>query len=190
MDEPVARERIRVESVATPVVAPVVEDENLLNWGSIWAGVLTAFGIFVLLSLIALAAGFETAPFADPPADLNIVASIVTGIFLVVAFFAGGFTAIWTAEIGAPERAILHGFLVWAAFLVLLLVLIAAGLGGALGSMTRAFTGEFDAETAADVFEDAAWGTVFGMVLAVTASILGGLVATRDEVRARWPSYR
>ena len=190
MEERVGRERTRVEGVETAVVAPVATDEDLLNWGSVWAGVLTAFGVFVLLSLIALAAGLETAPFAEQPESVNVVASIITGIFLVVAFFAGGFTAVWTAEIGAPERAILHGFLVWAAFLVLLLVLVAAGLGGALGAMTRAFTGEFDAETAADVFENAAWGTVFAMVLAVTASILGALVATRDEVRARWPSYR
>lgn len=189
MDQPV-RERILVEEIVTPVVAAVGADDDLLNWGSIWAGVLTAFGIFVLLSLIALAAGLDTAPFAEAPANVDIFASIVTGLFVVVAFFAGGFTAVWTAEVGAPERAILHGFLVWALFVVLLLVLVAAGLGSAFGSTTAVFGGDLTTGQTVEFFEKAAWGTVFALLLAMASAILGGLVATRDEVRARWPSYR
>src|SRR5688572_26567698 len=184
MDEPAEYERIRVESVATPVATPVVATTDMLSWGSIWAGLLTAFGIFVLLSLIALAAGLEAAPFADPPDNIDVVASIVTGLFVAVAFAAGGFVAAWTALVTDPGRAILHGFLVWATFVLLLLLLVAAGLGGALGTATRVFTGEFTPEGAADLFTDAAWGTIFVLVLAMAAAILGALVATRDELRA------
>lgn len=184
MEEPAEYERIRVESIATPVATPVVATTDMLSWGSIWAGLLTAFGIFVLLSLIALAAGLEAAPFADPPDNIDVIASIVTGLFVAIAFAAGGFVASWTALVTDPGRAILHGFLVWATFVLLLLVLVAAGLGGALGSATRVFTGEFTPEGAADLFTDAAWGTIFVLVLAMAAAILGALVATRDELRA------
>jgi len=183
MDETVGREHIRVESVA----APVATTGEVLSWGSIWAGLLTAFGIFVLLSLTALAAGLDAAPFADPPENIDVMASIVTGLFVAVAFTAGGFVAAWTAVVTEPGRAILHGFLVWATYVLLLLLLVAAGLGGALGTATRVFAGEFTPEGAADLFTNAAWGTVFVLLLAMAAAILGALIATRDEVRAvRW----
>jgi len=167
----------------------VVDTRDFVSWGSIWAGLLTAFGIFVLLSVIALAAGLEVAPFGDAPVDPRYgpqIAAIVTGIFIVVAFLAGGFAAAWTADLANPGRAMLHGFLVWALFIVVVLALAAAGLSGALSPTTNVF-GAFDPETTVEAFQTAAWGTVFGLVLAMAAAVLGALLATRDEVRNQWP---
>lgn len=190
--EAVTRQTYREDAIVVedaPSVA--VDPPNLLSWGSVWAGLLSAFGVFVLLTLVAVAAGLETAPVADLPENLDVVASIATGVFVVLAFAIGGFIAAWTATLSDPGQAILHGFLVWALFVMVLLVMVSLGLGGALGSATRVFTGEFDPQGAADAFSDAAWGAVFVFVLAMAASIMGALLATRDEIRAvKWPAYR
>jgi hypothetical protein len=177
-----------------PAVAAAVP--NTLSWGPIWAGVLTAFGLFLLFSMIAVAAGltlveFNGDPAADVPADL--VAMIITGLFLVVAFFAGGFVAAWSAGLTEEGPAILHGFLVWALALVLLLVFVGLGLGQVFGAAGQIFADQFapgqvevqDPQALADAFTDAAWQTVFAVVIAMAAAILGGLVAIRDEVRSR-----
>lgn len=161
---------------------------DAFSWGSIWAGALTAFALFVLLSVVALAAGLELAPVGTTaePRFGTAISSIITGLFVVLAFFAGGFMASWTADLDDPEAAIAHGFVVWAVFVVLLLVVVA--FGGGVGSIGNVFNPEFGGT--GEEFEAVAWGAVFSFVLAVAASILGALAATRDEVRSRWSLYR
>lgn len=166
-----------------------------VGWGPIWAGVLTAFGLMFLLSILALAAGMTVVEFnGDPTADVpvDLVAMIVTGLFLAVAFFAGGFVASWTAALVDEGPAILHGFLVWALAIVLVVVMAALGAGGVLGAAGQIFGPQFspgqvdvDAEALAAAFTEAAWQTVFAIVLAMAAAILGALVAIREEVRGR-----
>ncbi len=163
-----------------------VARSDLISWSSIVAGVLSAFGLFVLLSGVALAAGLE----ADSPRFGREVGLIISGLFLVLAFLVGGFIAAWTADVDEPESAIMHGFLVWALFVVLLLVLVALGIGSALGSAGNVFSGAFDPGDAPNGLSDAAWGSVFALVLAVASTILGALLAARDEVRTRWPFAR
>lgn len=158
---------------------------DLISWSSILAGVLSAFGLFVLLSGIALAGGLE----ADSPRFGKEVGLIISGFFLVLAFLTGGFVAAWTADVDEPESAILHGFLVWALFVVLLMALVAFGVGSALGSAGNVFSGAFTPGDA-DALEDAAWGSVFALVLAAASAILGGLLAAREEIRARYPFAR
>ena len=164
-----------------------VARSDLISWSSVWAGVLTAFGLFVLLSVIALAAQLVVT--TGTPKFGTAIASIITGVFLVFGFFAGGFVAAWTADVDELESATLHGFLVWTLFLVLLLVLVAAGLGAAFGTFTNVFSANFNPASAADLSK-AAWASVFALVLAVVSSILGANIAARDEVRRRWPFAR
>ncbi len=183
----------RIVETGGPVTVQTAE----LSWGPIWAGVLTAFGIFFLFSLIALAAGLEladlpAAPRGDVPVD--VLASIVTGIFLVVAFFAGGFTASWAAGLLDEGGGILHGFLVWALAVALILILAAAGLGQVFGTVGQIFGPQFttrlpDVEVNPQellaAFQTATWQTVFAVVLAMASAVLGGLVGTREEIRGR-----
>ncbi len=159
---------------------------DLISWISIVAGVLAAFGLFILFGGIGIAAGLE----ADPPKFGVQVGSILTGLFGVLGFFTGGFIAAWTADVDETESAVLHGFLVWALFVVLLVALVAMGAGAALGSAGNIFSGAFEPGDAEDALSDAAWSSVFALVIAVAASILGALVAARDEVRTRYPFAR
>ncbi len=174
-----------------------------ITWGPIWAGVLTAFGLFLLLSLVALAGGLALVevngagqPAQDLPVDL--IGSIVTGLFLVVAFFAGGFAASWSGGLVDEGRGIFHGFLVWALAMVLLLLFAALGIGQIFGTAGQIFAGlgpgavpdpNVDPQQLTEALQTAAWQTTFAIVLALASAVLGGFVGTMDQVQRRWSDY-
>jgi hypothetical protein len=160
---------------------------SVISWSSIWAGALTALAALVLLTVAALAAGLELAPVrgAADPLFGTTVASIITGLFIVISFGAGGLTAVWAAGHVEPGPAILHGFLVFAVALFLVLALASVGAGAAFGDLGRIFGPTFDPVDAA-AFERAGWGAVLGLALAAGSAILGGLLATREEISRVW----
>ncbi|HWH23262.1 MAG TPA: hypothetical protein VNW68_00040 [Candidatus Limnocylindria bacterium] len=205
MTEP--RDRAVVtESRAEPAIAVAAASTGSaphLRWGPIWAGVLTAFGLLFLFSLIALAGGLAVVEFNGQPTagrDWGWIATIITGALLVVAFFAGGFVSSWAGWEADEGLGLLNGFLVWALALVLLLLFAALGIGQAFGAAGQLFAGQFapgqvlppdvDPQQVADAFGDAAWQTLFAIVLALAAAVLGGLVGTRDQFHERWPYTR
>jgi hypothetical protein len=164
-----------------------VARSDLISWSSIAAGVVAAFGLFVLFGAISVAAGLES---LDTPFKYGeVVGSVIAGLLGVLAFLAGGFVAAWTAHIDEPESAIMHGFLVWGLFVVLLVLVISLGAGAALGSAAGVLTTSVDELTPAQI-QSAGWGTVFALAIAVASSILGALLATRDDVRRRWSFAR
>jgi hypothetical protein len=188
-----------VETAAAGAIA-----RDPLSWGPIWAGVLTAFGLFLIMSLIGLAAGLQTVELGAAPGNgeeavsPDMIALIVTGIFLVVAFFAGGFVSSWSAGLVDEGRGILHGFLVWALFIVLLLLFAGLGIGQVFGAAGAIFGGQFspgavdidvNQQQLLEAFQDAAWQTLFAVVLALAAAVLGGLVGTREEFSRKWDDY-
>ncbi|NJD27175.1 MAG: hypothetical protein FIA92_02635 [Chloroflexi bacterium] len=159
---------------------------TIISWGSVLAGALIALAVLVLLSVTALAAGLQVAPIgeASDPRFGAVVASIVTGLFIVIAFGAGALTAVWAAGIVEAGPAMLHGFLVWALALLLMLVLVALGLGG-LGDMTTFLGAGFEPGTV-DEFQAAGWATVLALALGAGSAVLGGLLATREEISRVW----
>jgi hypothetical protein len=175
-------------SAGTPVAdieVAVAGPRAVVSWSSILAGALIAFAVLVLLSVTALAAGLEVAPIGEgEPRFGAAVASIVTGLFIVLAFGAGGLTAVWAAGLVESGPAILHGFLVWALALLLMLVLVALGLGG-LGGMTTFLGSGFEAGSV-DEFAAAGWATVLALALGAGSAVLGGLLATREEISRVW----
>lgn len=190
--EEVTRSRTAVRR--TDVVGTTdIARSDLLSWSSIVAGVLAAFGLFVLFGTIAVAAGLEstTTPFKLGGAS---VGSIIAGLFGVLAFIVGGFIAAWTAEVDEGDTAIMHGFLVWALFVVLLVMMLSLGAGAALGSaagvLSAPATNTGNTGLTADQLKTAGWGTVFALVIALVSAVLGALLATRPEVRARYPFAR
>jgi hypothetical protein len=159
---------------------------TIISWSSIFAGALIALGVLILLSVTAAAARLEVAPIGEAGEPLlgPVGSSIVTGLFIVIAFGAGGLTAVWAAGHVEPGPAILHGFLVWALALLLMLGLIALGLDG-FGA-TASFLGSgFEPETL-DEFERAGWATVLALALGAGSAVLGGVLATREEISRVW----
>jgi hypothetical protein len=159
-----------------------VARSDLISWSSIVAGVVTAFGLFVLFGAISVAAGLES---VDTPFKYgDVVGSIIAGLLGVLAFFAGGFVAVWTAHVDEADSAITHGFLVWGLFVVLLVLMVSLGAGAALGSSAGILSISVDQLTP-DQIQAAGWGTVFALAIAVASTILGALLATNDDVRRR-----
>ena len=175
-----------VRAAVTDVEVAVTGPRAIISWSSILAGSVIALAVLVLLSVTALAAGLEVAPLGEGGEPLfgPVVASIVTGLFIVIAFGAGGLTAVWAAGLVEPGPAILHGFLVWALALLLMLALVAMGLGG-LGATTTFLGAGFEPGTVEE-FESAGWATVLGLALGAGAAVLGGLLATREEISRVW----
>jgi hypothetical protein len=181
-------------AVTPPAQTPTADVEvvvaagprTIISWSSILAGALIAFAVLILLSVTALAAGLELAPVGEggEPRFGPAVASILTGIFIVIAFGAGGLTAVWAAGLVEPGPAILHGFLVWALAVLLILALVAMGLGG-LGATSTFLGAGFEPETVEE-FEDAGWATVLALVLGAGSAALGGALATREEISRVW----
>jgi hypothetical protein len=158
-----------------------VARSDLISWSSIVAGTLVAFGLFVLFGAIGAAAGLE----ADDPKFGEQIGSIITGLFAVLSFAVGGFVAAWTADVDEPDTAIMHGFLLWALFVFLAAVVVALGAGTALGSLAGGL-GAPDVDLNAEQLSNAGWATVFALAIAVASSILGALLATRDEIVGRF----
>jgi hypothetical protein len=185
------------QPVAPPPPAPLAVDTaapadlQQLKWGPIWAGLLTALGVFFLLSLAAIATGLQAAPGADED-DVGMVAVIVTSGIALVAFFLGGFVASWSAGLADPGRALLNGFLVWTLWLAIVILLAAFGFGAIVGAMADLFgqvavTGpDVDPTEIVDVLRASAWQTLLALGLTAAAATLGGAVGARPELRGRW----
>jgi hypothetical protein len=165
-----------------------VARSDLISWSSIVAGVITAFALFVLFGAIGFAAGLES---ATTPFKLGgaTVGSIIAGLFGVLSFVVGGFIAAWTAEVDEPDTAVLHGFLVWGLFVVLLVAMVSLGAGSALGAVAGAL-GTPQANLTPAELQKAGWGTVFALAIAAASAVLGGLLATRPEIKNRYPFAR
>ncbi|HEY7589477.1 MAG TPA: hypothetical protein VH723_00650 [Candidatus Limnocylindrales bacterium] len=155
-----------------------------LRWGPIVAGLLTSLGTFILLTLLAVGIGLDAA--ADNADNAGIAATIVGSVIALLSFFLGGFVAAWSDGAIDGRRGALDGFMVWALWLVVVLVAGAIGAGAALGEFGSMF-GDLGADPS--TIQSGALQTFLALALAAAAAALGGVVGTRDEVRTRFGTY-
>lgn len=157
-----------------------------LDWGAIWGGLLTAIGVFILLSVLASAIGITAADSGVDGEDASRVAGVVSAVLALLAFFVGGYVAGRMSESNDNGSGALNGFLVWALALVLILILAAFGAGAAFGTLADSFGpavpgAEVDPATAADAAKSAAWIAFISLALAATAATLGGWLGAASE---------
>jgi hypothetical protein len=165
------------------VVAPAADaGARALRWGPIVAGLLTALGVFILLSLLAIGLGVGTAQGQDE----TMVATIVGSIIALVSFFLGGFVAAWSDNALDNRRGALDGFLVWALWLLVVLLGGALGVGALFGDVGGLFpTTNLDANQ----LRTGALNTFLALTLTAASAALGGVVGTRDTIRTRLGAY-
>jgi hypothetical protein len=125
-----------VMGVGVPAVEVDVAEVPLrdrIRWGSIIAGVVTAFAVLLFLTVLGIALGISALGGDDDPQTWGTAAGIWGGLSLLVAFFFGGWMAARAAATLSESDGPLNGFITGAATLLLLLWLATTALTGALG---------------------------------------------------------
>jgi hypothetical protein len=130
--------------IPTPAVAVTVDEtapRDVVRWGPIVAGVVTALTVLLFLTVLGIALGLSALGSENRPHGWGTAAGIWGGLSLLVAFFAGGWMAGRSAVPGLERNGLLNGFVTGAATLLLLLWLATTALTGALGFFAGTVTG-------------------------------------------------
>ena len=110
---------------------------NKVSWGAIFAGVVVALVVQVLLTMLGVEIGIATLDpgTADNPAPSTF--SMVAGIWYVLtgilAAFAGGYIAARMSGKTIPTSGALHGLTTWAFTTLLVLYLLTSTVGTLVG---------------------------------------------------------
>ncbi len=164
-----------------------------VRWGPIWAGLVVALGIFLLLELVAFAVGIID---LGQGANDGTASGIATAVIALIAFFVGGLTAGASAMWHGISAGLLQGIMVWALSIIAILFLTLFGGGALLGSLgqiasevvsldqvTSAAQGvnppDVDPAQALETARSSASWAVLGLGLTVIASALGGIAGAK-----------
>src|SRR5690348_11098544 len=79
-------------------VTQVTTPRNRVQWGPVWAGLLSSLASFLILSTLAIAIGLQALPIGATntyvnPTAAGITSTVVTIIIALISFFIGGFVA-------------------------------------------------------------------------------------------------
>ena len=132
-------ERAPLAATATRRSAAPHVDENDLDvknrvqWGPILAGVLTALGALLLLTVLGLAVGASAFEPGTDAADWGTGAGVWGAISAILALFAGGWVAAKTAAVAGRFSGLMNGLMAGLATILLLIWLTTTGLSNVLG---------------------------------------------------------
>ena len=198
---------VRTYDAPTTEAAPVVDGGRLavidqVRWGPVMAGLFTAISTLALLSLLGLAAGSGIVDTTTEARRVAIGTGMWTALSALISFFAGGWVAARLAALRDERHALIHGALVWAVAVPLLLYVLSGGLGSLLNTADAAVAAQVAADgtsvtttqptpngvvapdqttvaTVADGVSKAAWGVLASLLFALSAATFGGWVAAR-----------
>ena len=120
-------------SEASASILPAV---RRVSWGAIFAGVVIAMVVQLLLGILGLAIGAST---IDPLQETNPMDGIGLGagiywiISSIISLFAGGWAAGALTTVQNHRDRTLHGLTVWGLAMLLLFLTIGTGVGGLIG---------------------------------------------------------
>lgn len=172
--------------VTTERAGVAVMTRDLVRWGPIWAGLLLALGIQLVLGAIGLAVALGS----NNPAAANYgervasTLSIWNAISALIALFIGGYVAGRMAAVLGLRNGLTQGSVVWALALLLGVLLSAFGVAGVLGAATNTTAlitrglnlGTPEAQRAVQNAVTGTWWFVVGAVLAWLAAAGGGIL--------------
>lgn len=144
-----------------------------ISWGSILAGVVTFFALFITLSLIGSAIGFGgvTLTANNPLEGVGLPLILWTVLSLILSFLGAGFIS----GVASRRLGLLHGFLTWATSMIALVLLLSYGAVGAFSAVGSLFgnvasVAGSGVETAASGISDAV-STAFDGVTSQISSV-------------------
>ncbi len=176
------------------VAADASASRDRVHWGPIWAGLVTALTVFLLLQMVLYWAG----SFVDVE-NANVVATDgwLSIVVALGAFFLGGWVAATGTDTRGAGAGVLNGFLVWALGIVLILAFSALGIGQVFGVAGSAFSRFLTTDgmmtgmgsmpmpnvdpmnVVSTTREAAGWGALF-LSLAALAAMIGGYVGDKS----------
>lgn len=135
----------------TPVTVTTVESTEYvapikrIAWGAVFAGVVLAIGIQVLLNMLGAGIGASTIdPLRGdtPNAEvLGISAALWWILSGLIALFIGGWTAARLAGIPRQVDGMLHGLLAWALSTLVVFYFVGTVVGGLIGGTFNLLSG-------------------------------------------------
>lgn len=137
---PERREPIPPIGARTEVMGYYPAALRRMSWGALFGGVIVAFGLQLLFTVLGLAIGFT----AIDPYERETAQGLGTGAGVwwlvtgILALFAGGWAAGRMA--GLPRRwdAVLHGFMVWGVSALVSLYFLGSAVGTTVGGVMTA----------------------------------------------------
>lgn len=122
-----------------------------ISWGAIFAGVLTAILVLVLLNLLFFGIGLAVinpASESNPLGGVGIGAIIATIVSNLAALFAGGYVAGRLAGVPRTFAGLMHGVLVWALLTLFAFYLATSAIGSVVSGVTGAVGSAFSTAAA------------------------------------------
>lgn len=159
--------------------------QDPVRWSAVWAGLLVALAMFILLELLFFSLGWLTLAQGEPGSTAGWISALI-GLF---AFFAGGVVAGGSSIWRGAREGMMHGVLVWALGIVGIIFLTLFGGGALFGSLASAI-GQAASLQQADLpavelgeavgtaREGAGWA-VLGLALSLAAAAAGGMLGVK-----------
>jgi hypothetical protein len=186
------------QEIAVSERVQIFDDANevawAVNWSAVWVGALGALAIALIVGLVGLAVGAHQA--APRPIASWSQFRLVTLVFSVLgsflAFAAGGWIAARIGGLRRAERAMLHGAIVWAVTVPILLALAALGAAAYMGQWYGGLAGvpawvpapPLD-PNAAIAARNGALGTLTALLLGLMGSVIGGWMGSGEPMVLR-----
>lgn len=165
---------------AVPTVFTIQE----VRWGAVWAGVLVAITVFMILAGLGAGVGL----YGATGAPVGGTGTFWWFIWIFVALFTGGWVASRLAGARDTSAGIWNGTLVWALLWSLALVVlevgvglagvVAAGLNAGAGSATAAGASPSSIQS---YYNIGGWALFAGIIIAWFFAIAGGWLGKRSE---------
>lgn len=118
---------------------------NRVSWGAIFAGVVVALVVQVLLTMLGAGIGAATLDpgTADNPqvSTFSIASGIWYAVSGILAAFAGGYIAARMSGKTVATTGALHGLTTWAVTTLLVLYLVSTSVGSIVGGTFRGIAG-------------------------------------------------
>src|SRR6266536_3578239 len=106
-----------------------------VDWSAVWVGALAAIAVALVFGLAGIALGaHKMGVHVTHWSDFNMGALVFSVFGAFLSFVVGGWTACRIGGFRRGDTAMLHGGIVWALAVPLLLLLAALGAGGYFGS--------------------------------------------------------
>jgi hypothetical protein len=164
---------------AVSSASDVPSGRDRVRWGPVWAGVIVALAVFVVLQLFFFAVGV-----LGPGYGGNTTGGIVSGVLALVSFFIGGLLAGASTVWRGAGDGLLHGVLVWSLSMLGILVLALVGGSSLLGPLATLLGAQqqgivIDPVLVLRSARQAAGWAALGLGLSVAAAAIGGMLGSK-----------